>query len=211
MNQTKRFSTVFAALGVLLLVLAIAVSFLALNASAVLIGGGKKAESQTQVFMDALCEGDYAAAESLLLGAPALGLESTPQTELAAIFWDAYSDSLSYTFAGDCYPGESGLCRDVTVTALDIPAVMVGLQERLPALLSARVAVTDPNEVYNEDGTYRDAFVMELLCREAEAVLEAEDWYVSQTITLHLTCQDGKWLIHPETALMKLLAGNMDM
>ena len=88
---------------------------------------------------------------------------------------------------------------------------MGSLQQQLPALLSAQVAVSDPNEVYNEDGTYRDAFVMDLLCREAEAILQSEECYVRQTITLHLTSQNGKWLIHPEAALMNLLAGNMDM
>lgn len=211
MNLSKRFSAVFAVLGVLLLAGAVLMSFFSLDASAVLIGGGKKAQAQTQAFMEAVCARDGSAAGSLLLGNPELGIDSVPQTELGAIFWEAYGGSLSYEFSGDCYAGESDLCRDVTITVLDIPAVMGSLQQQLPALLSAQVAVSDPNEVYNEDGTYRDAFVMDLLCREAEAILQSEECYVRQTITLHLTSQNGKWLIHPEAALMNLLAGNMDM
>lgn len=209
MNTNKHLSSFFALLGAILLLSAVVLSLLALNAPARLLFGTTEADARTQALMDALCEKNYAAASALMLGNPQLDADSTPDSSLGALLWEAYADSLSYEFSGSCYAGESGVCRDVTITALDIPALMVSLKDQAQTLLRKGAASANPEEIYNEDGSYQDAFLTDALKDGAAALLSQRIPTASRTITLHLTARDGQWYILPEQALLDVIAGGM--
>jgi hypothetical protein len=209
MNTAKRLSNFFGILALVLILLTVLITFLSLNAPVRVIGGDKAAEKQTAALMDAICSKDYDLASTLLVGNPQLKAQGDPESDVAALFWDAYRNSLSYEFAGGCYSGGSGMRRDVTVTMLDIPAMMQTLKEQFPAVLNAEVESTDDALVYNTDGTYRDDFVMKILIREVEALLQTAPQYTSRTVTLQLSSRNGQWLIQPDQMLMSILTGSI--
>lgn len=208
MKKTQFISAVFGALGILLLIGTIALSFLSLEAPAQVVTVSKDAREQTAAFMEALAAGDSAAAGSCMLGHPELSAEFSDDSRLAALLWDAYTGSIRYEFTGDVYVSHSGYSRDVTVTALDIPALMEQVKEQFPALLAQRSAAAEAGTVYDESGSYREAFILEVLCEAAEEQLpqsSTRQW----EITLQLTHREGKWWILPEQSLMGMLAGGL--
>lgn len=209
MNMTKVFSVLFAILGVLLIVATVALSILALDAPVQLLGTAEQAEQVTKSCMEAIAKGDYDAAGSLMLGTPSLQPQQKPEGALSGLLWDAYMDSISYEFTGECIASDSGLTRSVTITALDIPGVMQVLKERSEALLKQRAAETDTDIVLDENDQYREEFAMGVLCDGAADILEEGGHTVSWDITLNLVHQDGQWWILPEQALIDILSGGM--
>lgn len=180
-----------------------ATAFLAISgreAPPLLIGSADAAQSRTEVLADALCAGDYAAVSGCLAGQPELAVGDA-ETVLSQIVWDSYVDSLSCSFSGDCYADGNGLSRDLTVTHLDIPAVLDSLEERAQILRTQSEAETGSSS--DED------FVMKLLAEAAKQVLEEEDPQVRKELTLHLTFREGQWWIQPDNALMDILSGGM--
>lgn len=209
MKLANRLSAVFALLAVVLILGTVALCFLSLDASAILVGGARQAEARTEALMEAICQGDDAAAGSMLQGQPALDSGRSPESSLGQLLWEAYRGSIAYEFSGSCYASDSGLCRDVTVTALDIPAVMQQLKADAQTLLNKHAASSDSDEVYEDDGSYREEFVMDVLCDGAKKILKQEQPLTSHTITLQLTCRDGQWYVLPDPALIHVLAGGM--
>lgn len=180
-----------------------ATAFLAISgreAPPLLIGSADAAQSRTEVLADALCAGDYAAVSGCLAGQPELAVGDA-ETVLSQIVWDSYVDSLSCSFSGDCYADGNGLSRDLTVTYLDIPAVLDSLEERAQILRTQSEVETGSSS--DED------FVMKLLAEAAKQVLEEEDPQVRKELTLHLTFREGQWWIQPDNALMDILSGGM--
>lgn len=209
MKNTKLLSSLFAVLAAVLTVGTVALSLLSLDAPARLVTVSDSAEQCTREFMDAFCRGDHAAAGGLMLGQLQLEPDQEPASQLAALLWEAYGSSLSYAFAGECYASDSGLCRDVTLTALDIPGVMALLKERSQDLLARQAAATAADLVFDDEGHYQEAFVMEVLCAEAAVILEEGGVTASRELTLELTRRDGQWWILPEQELLDAISGGM--
>lgn len=209
MKNTKQLSAIFALLGAILILGTVALSFLSLDAPARLVGSSDDAEQRSQAFMDAVCQADYAAAGNMLLGQPQLDSAQEASSALSALLWDTYTGSLSYAFTGECYASDSGLSRNVQITALDISRVMTLLEERSEALLEQHVEAASSDMVYDENNNYREDFVMEVLRDGVSAILKEGDFSTSREITLHMTFADGQWWILPEQALVNILSGGM--
>ena len=209
MKNTKQLSTLFALLGVILLIATVALSFATRNMPTLLVRTSPKATQCTQDFMDAIDREDYAAASTLLAGQPQLDPSSESESALSDLLWEAYHSTFSYEFTSECYATETGLARDVRITALDIPAVMTVLEERTPKLLEQRVATTDGNLVYDKNNNYREDFVMDVLHDCAASILAKDQPCTSWDITLHLDFQNGQWQILPEPALMNVISASM--
>lgn len=210
MNYKKLVSAVFALLGVLLIAGTVLLSFRSLNASARLLRADEAAAQRTEEWMEAVCAGDYAAAGSIMYGQPELLTGNNGADEWQLLFWDAFVDSISYEFTGDCYATDAGLSRDLTITALDLPALMEPLKERMDALLPLRAdEAEDQDAVFDENNNYRDAFVMDILMEAATQILAEEDPRASREITLNLIYEDGQWWIQTEQDLIDVLSGKM--
>jgi len=209
MKIAKILSILFALLAVLLLAGTVALSVTALDAPARLIMVSGDARDLTEQFMEALSRNDYAAAQTMLQGSPDLEADREPETALGSLLWDAYRESISYEFSGGCYVLDSAIVRDVTVTALDIPALMAVLKERSPELLQQAVEQGDPEEIYDGNDDFREAFVMQVLFDGTADLLEETVPTASRTITLKLSCREGEWRILPEQSLLAVLSGGM--
>ncbi len=209
MKLTKGIGLFFALLAAVLILGTVGLCLRSLDAPVKLLASAQDAEARTETLMEALVQGDYDGVSSVLYGQPSLGGDEEPSQEIGVLLWEAYGSSISYTFDQGCYATDTGLARDVTVTALDISAVMAPLEERFNDLLEEQAAEEDPSVVYDEDDGYREEFVMAVLAQAAEQVLTQGSYLSSQTVTLELTCQDGQWWVVPGTELLRLLSGGL--
>lgn len=210
MKTAKLFSRVFALLGALLLAGTAALSFLSRNAPVRLLASADGAAAQTEALMETLSQGDFASAGDLMYGQPRLDTDREFSSAFSAALWEAFTGSISYEFSGECYAADSGVSRDVTITALDISAMMPVLEERHQKLLKQQaLSESDRSKIYDSDGSYQEAFVMDVLAEAAGQVLAENEFRTSWDITLNLVCQDGQWWILPDQALMKVLSGGM--
>lgn len=208
MKSTKILSVLFGLLFIPLLIGTVYLAVSARNAAPLLVSSMTDAQGQTQALMDAVCSRDYAAAEELLSGDLTLTPDREPTNTLSKTLWDAYGNTLSYEFRGDCYATDYGLFRDVTVTFLDIPSIMADIQSH-SAVLLANKAIADPSNAYEADGSYREDFVLNALAEEASLLTDSDAYLITRNLTLHLVGDGSQWLIQADQSLMTVLAGGM--
>lgn len=197
-------------LGLCIMAFAVVLSLCSLDAPARLLGRATAAEHRCDQWAQAVAEGDYAAIGDTLYGQPELDSGRESGYAVGEVLWDAFRSSLSCEFAGECYATQSGVARDVTVTALDISAVMAPLKQRFDGMLRQRAEdAEDPDTVYDANNDYREDFVMSTLCDAVQSVLAEGDYLVSRTLTLNLVYEDGQWWILPEQDMINLLSGKV--
>ena len=93
------------------------------GAPPVLLDPPRQAREQAEGLMDALCQGDFELAETMLYGSWELGLDRQPADPVGKILWNAYLDSLDYRLCGELYADETGLVQDAELLTLDLGAV----------------------------------------------------------------------------------------
>lgn len=208
MNYPKILSAGFALAAAALAALTVTLSLGNLRADPILVQVPQAAQECAQSVMDSLCTGDYSQAESQLYGTPSLGLDRAPADEVGRMIWKAYTDSLEYTFDGEFYATDTGIGRNVVVTALDLTSVTSTLKQRSQALLEHRVAIAqDVSQIYDENNEYREDFVMNVLFDAAYQSLQEDAQVKSQAVALNLVYKQGKWWVVPDAALFAAISG----
>jgi len=210
MKTAKFFSALFLGLGVLLMLLTAAVSFFFLDVEVKIVDLPQGAAACAEDFAAALSRGDFEKAGQLIYGQPSLGAAGEPEDATGALVWDAFKDSLSFAYTGQCYATDSGIFRNADVTALDVSSVTGRLAERAHTLLTARVeAAEDMTQLYDEENNFREDLVDEVL-REAVTQALAED---AETVTGHVTVKlvyaQDQWWVVPDTALLDTISGGL--
>ncbi len=167
------------------------------------------AEETADAFFAALESGDYAGASGLCL--PALPKEERPGEADAALVYDALRESLRWQREGE---GERRGSRAVvrgSLTVLDPAALTRGMKDEVNAILAQRVSQARlSSEVYNEDGSYREAVVMEAWNSALAARLEqADTYYITLPLTLSLEYTGGQWHLEANEALISALSGGL--
>ena len=201
---------VFGLLGVLTAATAITAAFRSLNAPPYLLEAPESASDCAEGLMQCVCQGNYQQAEKYLQGAPDLELNRSPQDPVGVLLWDAYTSSSSYTLVGELYATETGLAQDVRFRALDLDAVMKSMDTLSKELFTSGIeSAEDPSAVYDREGNYRDDFIQNTLLSAARQAL-ADDSHMTETeLTLHLTHQDGQWLVIADQALLQIICGGV--
>lgn len=123
MKPSKFFSAVFGILAAVLMVLSIAGTLL-LRGHEAQSPVPREAEDAARQFAQALSAGDYQGAGSQIWGQPELGAQGPMTDPQAQAVWDAFRDSLICEGQGPCYWESQALYQDVTVTSLDIAALL---------------------------------------------------------------------------------------
>lgn len=208
MKISKYLSIIFAALAAVLIA-ATAICYACLRQTPPMIQTPvEEAEARTELLMEAICQGDYSAAAESLWGNPELKWDQEGASDLGGLLWPAYSGSISYEFAGPCYATGSGIFRDVTVTALDIPALRPKIQGRFLQLMNPYLAEAQyDSEAFDENGALRPEFAADMLRRAVEQALLENNASASYTITLELMFRDGQWWVVPNRSLTDIVAG----
>lgn len=163
---------------------------------------------QVDALMDALCSADFEAASQYLYGSPKLLAQ--PEGEAAQALWNAYMESFQYTRSEECYASSDGLAVDISLSMLDLDSVTGSLHQYCQTMLDAAAEHTeDPNQVYEEDGQYRQEFVMEIFRQALDQALKDNASCIQKPLTLHLIYENKRWWIAPEEALLSCLSGNL--
>lgn len=208
MKAARFFSAVFAVLGSILM-LGTTVLCLTCRSSEVKV---KKlpqgAVTCSEELMEALAAGDFAAAGNLMYGQPELGAERGSAENVDGRIWNAFLDSVSYTFTGTCYPVDSGFAREADITTLDISSVTDAIGGRAYTLLTQRVeAAEEMSELYNDGNHFRQELVDEVLEEAALQALEQDARTVTSHVTIKLIRRDGQWWAVPDQALLQAISG----
>lgn len=210
MKAARFFAVIFGLIGTVLMIGAVALCLVSLDEPAQIVETPAAAVACSEELMEAIADGDFAAAGDKLYGQPDLGADREPEDEMASMVWTAFVGSISYEFKGDCYATDSGIARDAVITALDVPSVTGSLSQRAHALLTAKVeSATDMAELYDENNNFRTDLVEDVLGQALVQALAEDAQTVTRDVTLNLICRDGQWWVVPDQALLTAITGGV--
>lgn len=203
----KLVSRVLTLLGLAVLVFTGALAFAAREFPVTLLSQPSQAEEIVHTLVDALNRGDLSQASLVLYGQPTL--EKTPDFDnpFLTTVWDRYLESMTCQIEDGCYATDSGLYQVLSVEALDIQAALPKVEQRYRSLLSELSQSEDADRVYNDDGTYREDFVLSVLDQAARETLSQDCATTSRNVTLDLVYRDSRWWVLPQEGLMDILCG----
>jgi hypothetical protein len=181
-----------------------------LDSIPVLLAPVEEAESQAVALMEAVSNGDYATAGTLILGNPKLGVDRDPADAVGVMIWDAFVESYSYEMVGESFATDSGIAQNVKVSYLKISSVTKNLRERSQTLLEERVAqAEDVDEIYDENNDYKESFVMEVLKDAVSDALAEDAEMTGAEFTINLVYRDGNWVVVSDSALLAAISGEI--
>ena len=176
----------------------------------VLLAPVEAAQHQADALMEAVSNGDYETAGSLIVGNPSLGMDREPADTAGKLIWEAFMESYEYELVGECYATDSGVAQNVRVTYLDMASVTENLRQRSQVLLEAGVAgAEDVSEIYDENNEYRESFVMEVLEQAVRDALQEDVRYTGMDLTINLVYSEGEWLVVSDSRLMEAITGGV--
>lgn len=194
MKHTKGISYLFFLAGTLLLAAAGVLCLKYRNENAWLAEVPREAEQQIISLMDAVAARDYDTVSSLLYGQPQLLHEQGSEDEIHRRLWEAYSGSIQYSFPQPWAATQTGLTRDIEITALDAAAIAAALPERTQSCLEEMEGEPDIEAALNE---------------ALDQLLQEEPATVTRRFPLELVFQDGQWWVLPGEKMLDLLAGSL--
>lgn len=203
----KVFSRILTALGLALVIFTGALAFSARSLPVTLLSEPREAEETVQALVDALNRGNLAQVSLALYGQPAL--EETPDFDnpFLTTVWERYLESFSCRVEGDWVASDSGISQSIIMEALDIQGALPAVERRYQELLPLRSESEAAETVYNDDGSYREEFVLSVLDEAAREVLSQDCPTTSRNVTLTLVYRENRWWILPQEGLMNILAG----
>ena len=208
MKLARFFAYVFACIGTVLLIGSMGFFLLNRNAEGKILELPGEAVACSEAFAQALNAGDLEAAAERIYGAPDLGVATVPAEPETAALWDAFRDSLSFSYGGDWSIVPTGLARTGTVTAVDVGSLMEKLPERTQALMNQRIAsAEDLTELYDEQNNLRAEVVTEILRQALQQAISEDARTVTREVTVKLIKWDGSWWVVPDQALLQMLSG----
>ena len=206
----KIFGVIFVLAGIVAAGFTVELTKKNLDSIPILLAPVKEAEAQAAALMDAVAEGDYNTAGTMILGNPKLGVDRDPADTVGAMIWEAFVDSYSYELVGDSFATDSGIAQNVKVSYLDMNSVTANLRERSRVLLEARVAeAEDMDEIYDADNDYKEEFVMEVLKDAVEDALEEDAQMTGTEFTINLVYRDGSWVVVSDSTLLAAISGDI--
>ena len=106
-------------------------------------------------------------------------------------------------------PCESGCCRKVTVTGLDIPALIQKLKTEIPSLLARAASSRSNREVFDASGYYRQDFILDVLFQKIQSIPSGQYPTATREYQLELVLQAGDWKIRPNQDILNLICGKI--
>lgn len=170
---------------VLLLCAAAAIRLGLSGRTAMLVDVSVLTEPSRQV-LECARSGDFGTLGSLLHGAPRLGAPCGDGSGPEDLLWNAYLQSICWSFPGTYSQAGEALELDAQIECLDLAAVL----ERMDELAVA-------------SGDSREA----ALCAAAAKVLAEEPPTMRRNMKLQLVRGEGAWQVVPTPALQQLLSG----
>lgn len=214
MKITKYLGYLLMLLGACAAAVTVWVSVSNLDAQPVLRSQSEAAHKRVVTMMDDFCRGDYASAQKALHGQTRLGADRTAEDPVGAAIWEAFRSSMTYEMVGQQYATNDGLAQNIRITTLDMNALTDYVEANAKSVLDQRVnehleAQKGLDDVYDEEGQYRDEFVSQILLETAQQAVEKETGTVQTELTLTLVWEDGLWWIVPNDQLLGAVSGGI--
>lgn len=210
MKEKRIASRLFAGLAGISAAIAIAVTVLFLNHPPILLKAPQAARETADLFLHAVCNGDFETARQYLQGTPDLGTDRKPTGAVAALVWDAMVDSSDYALKGDCYVTDTGIAQDAVFLCLELSSVTENLGDRAKLRLEEELARAESaSQIYDETNGFREELVLSVLEEVCGQAIREDSRYVEREITLKLIWQDRQWWVLPEQELLNVLFGGI--
>lgn len=203
----KVFSRILTALGLALVIFTGALAFSARSLPVTLLSEPREAEETVQALVDALNQGNLAQVSLALYGQPTLEESPDFDNPFLTTVWGRYLESFSCRVEGDWVASDSGISQRIIMEALDIQGALPAVERRYQELLPLQSESEAAETVYNEDGSYREKFVLSVLDEAAREILSQDCPTTSRNVTLTLVYRENRWWILPQEGLMDILSG----
>ena len=208
MKIARFFAAIFACIGTLLLIGSMGFFLLNRNADVRIQELPQEAVSVSEAFSQALNGGDLEAAAQLMYGQPDLGMSNGSADRESALVWEAFRDSIAFTYAGECYVEQATLVRKGTITTMNISSVLETLPERTQALLNQRITTAEAlTDIYDENNDFRQELVDAVMREALQQSLTQDAQMVTREVTVKLVNRDGQWWVVPHQNLLQVLTG----
>ena len=204
MKKITAISLIFAILGMAILAGSLLFCLTSLDRNAIMVATPKAAEVCSENLMSAIQAGDFTTATDYLYGQVNLGADRDPGDDLGTLIWDAFQDSITYEFVGDCYATTTGVARDLWITTLDPTSLNRNLSQRVTDL-----AEGSEEGIYDQEGNLREDLFHQILLTALEESLDQDASTISHKIQLNLVYQNGQWLVVPDAALLQAISGGV--
>lgn len=210
MKYSRFFSGLFLSFALILMVAAFFMAMALPGTKPTLVEAADEAQDRVVAAMDAICQGDFAAAEPYLLGQPSLGADRTPEELAGRLIWSDFLESLSYQLSGECYATDTGVAQDISLTYLDISSVTANLAQRGERQLTQlQQEATHTSQIYDENGEYRQDVVERVLHTSVLEALREDAKTITATFTLQMVNRNGQWYIVPNADFISALSGGI--
>lgn len=185
-----------------------------LNREPELLSQPEAAHTRVVTMMDAFCAGDYTSAQRILLGNTKLGVDRPAADPVGVLIWEAFRTSMDYELIGQQYATNDGVAQDIRITTLDMSALTDYVEANAKTLLEQRVnerldAQEGLDEIYDENGEYREEFVAQILLETAQQAVKQEPVIIETELTLTLAWEDGLWWVVPNDQLLEAVSGGI--
>ena len=204
MKKIIAFSLIFAILGMGILGGSVFFCLTSLNSNAIMVATPEAAEICSEDLMTAIQAGNYTAATDYLYGQVNLGADRDPGDDLGALIWDAFQESFTYEFIGDCYATSTGVARDLWITTLDPTSLNQNLSQRVTDL-----AESAEDSIYDAEGHILEDQLHQLLLTALAEALDQDASTMTHKIQLNLVYQNGQWFVVPDAALLQAISGGV--
>jgi hypothetical protein len=210
MKYSRFFSGLFLSIALILMVAAFFMSMALPGTKPTLVSSAQEAQDRVVAAMDAICQGDFSAAEPYLLGQPSLGADRKPEELAGQLIWADFLKSLSYQLSGECYATDTGVAQDISLTYLDISSVTANLAQRGEQQLTQLQQEADhTSQIYDENGEYRQDVVERVLRTSVLEALKEDAKTITAAFTLQLVNRNGQWYIVPNSDFISALSGGI--
>lgn len=198
MKVAKFFALLFALCGIVLMLGTTVLAFACLDRPVHILENPDNALRCSEELQQHLNSGDLAAAAGLMYGQPSFTEEMAPQDAYTAMIWEAFCDSISFTYTGNLYLLDAELARDGVVTVMDVAAVMDEVQAKAQALLIQQTAA---------DGAADKTVTEQMIRQVLQQVLEGDPACISRNVTIRVIRRNDGWWILPDQEFLQAITG----
>lgn len=207
MKVAKIFAVLFAVAGIVLMLGSCVICFASLNRPVEVLEYPEDVGICFDQFAEAVNAGDYAALEQLLYGQPKLGADQAPEDIHVAMVWDAFRETIQFSYTGKAFLQDSDFVREAAISALDITALTSKLEAQVRSVLQETiVAAEDPAALYDAAGNFRTEVVEKALQQSLEQLLSQNASFVTRDVTIKLVRRDGHWWAVPDQTFMQTIS-----
>ena len=159
-------------------------------------------------FFDSIISGNYSSACDNLAEYSDIGLDVKPDDVVSAKMIDALRTSYDYELVGDCIINGLSASQKVRIRYLDLSKMSSDLQQNTNETIRLMVDSHLKNEIYDEDGNYRNDFISEAYSEAVDIALSHKnDYYSYSMIDIDMSYKSNHWLIYSSPELFAALCG----